>query len=140
MFTALFGKMLVYTVLFSVMGLILVLLMYDWMHFPIAGSIWNMFLAIVLLVLASESVAVFIIGLLPVPRLALSIGALYSVMAFSMSGFTLPVETMPPYMQGLAHHSEDSPSIHHAPVPPAGRQSSPASAYVRTCTGNRTRI
>ncbi len=102
MFTALFGKMMVYTILFSVMGLILILLMYDWMHFPIAGSIWNMFLAIVLLVLASESVAVFIIGLLPVPRLALSIGALYSVMAFSMSGFTLPVETMPPYMQGLA--------------------------------------
>ena len=27
---------------------------------------------------------------------------LYSVLAFSMSGFTLPVETMPPYIQGLA--------------------------------------
>ena len=76
--------------------------MYDWMHFPIAGCIWNMFLAIILLVLASEGVAIFIIGLLPVPRLALSIGALYSVLAFSMSGFTLPVETMPPYIQGLA--------------------------------------
>ena len=102
LYTALFGKLLVYTILFSAMGLILILLMYDWMHFPIAGSIWNMFIDIVLLVLASESVGIFIIGLLPVPRLALSIGALYSVMAFSMSGFTLPVETMPPYMQGLA--------------------------------------
>ena len=102
MFTALFGKLTVYTILFSGIGLILILLMYDWMHFPINGSIWNMFLAIILLVLASESIAVFIIGLLPVPRLALSIGALYSVMAFSMSGFTLPVETMPPFIQGLA--------------------------------------
>ena len=102
MYNALFGKLVVYTVLFSVIGLILILLMYDWMHFPINGSIWNMFLAIVLLVLASESVAIFIIGLLPIPRLALSIGALYSVLAFSMSGFTLPVETMPPYIQGLA--------------------------------------
>ncbi len=102
MFTALFGKLTVYTVLFSALGLALVMLMYDWMHFPIAGSIWNMFLAIVLLVLASEGVAIFIIGMLPIPRLALSIGALYSVMAFSMSGFTLPVETMPPYIQGLA--------------------------------------
>ena len=102
MYNALFGKLVVYTVLFSVIGLILILLMYDWMHFPIKGSIWNMFLAIVLLVLASESVAIFIIGLLPIPRLALSIGALYSVLAFSMSGFTLPVETMPPYIQGLA--------------------------------------
>lgn len=102
MYNALFGKLVVYTTLFSVIGLILILLMYDWMHFPIRGSIWNMFLAIVLLVLASESVAIFIIGLLPIPRLALSIGALYSVLAFSMSGFTLPVETMPPYIQGLA--------------------------------------
>lgn len=102
MYNALFGKLAVYTTLFSVIGLILILLMYDWMHFPIKGSIWNMFLAIVLLVLASESVAIFIIGLLPIPRLALSIGALYSVLAFSMSGFTLPVETMPPYIQGLA--------------------------------------
>ena len=102
MYNALFGKLVVYTTLFSAIGLILILLMYDWMHFPINGSIWNMFLAIVLLVLASESVAIFIIGLLPIPRLALSIGALYSVLAFSMSGFTLPVETMPPYIQGLA--------------------------------------
>lgn len=102
MYNALFGKLVVYTILFSVIGLILILLMYDWMNFPIKGSIWNMFLAIVLLVLASESVAIFIIGLLPIPRLALSIGALYSVLAFSMSGFTLPVETMPPYIQGLA--------------------------------------
>lgn len=102
MYNALFGKLVVYTTLFSIIGLILILLMYDWMHFPINGSIWNMFLAIVLLVLASESVAIFIIGLLPIPRLALSIGALYSVLAFSMSGFTLPVETMPPYIQGLA--------------------------------------
>lgn len=102
MYNALFGKLVVYTTLFSVIGLILILLMYDWMHFPINGSIWDMFLAIVLLVLASESVAIFIIGLLPIPRLALSIGALYSVLAFSMSGFTLPVETMPPYIQGLA--------------------------------------
>ena len=102
MYNALFGKLVVYTTLFSVIGLILILLMYDWMHFPINGSIWNMFLAIVLLVLASESVAIFIIGLLPIPRLALSIGALYSVLSFSMSGFTLPVETMPPYIQGLA--------------------------------------
>lgn len=102
MYNALFGKLVVYTILFSIIGLILILLMYDWMHFPIKGSIWNMFLAIVLLVLASESVAIFIIGLLPIPRLALSIGALYSVLAFSMSGFTLPVETMPPYIQGLA--------------------------------------
>ena len=100
--TALAGKLAVYTTLFVSMGLILVLLLYDWMHFPINGSIWYMFLDVVLLVLASESVAIFIIGLLPVPRLALSIGALYSILAFSFSGFTLPIDVMPPYIRWLA--------------------------------------
>ena len=100
--TALAGKLLVWTLTFSAIGLILIMLLYDWLHFPIAGSIWNMFLGILLLVLASEAIAIFIIEMLPVPRLALSIGALYSVLGFSLSGFTLPVEAMPPYIQGLA--------------------------------------
>lgn len=100
--TALIGKVLVYTMLFSGIGLILIILLYHWMHFPIAGSIWNMFIDIILLVLSSEAVAIFILGMLPIPRLALSIGALYSVLAFSMSGFTLPVEAMSPFIQGLA--------------------------------------
>lgn len=99
---ALAGKLLIWTVLFSALGLILVMLLYGWLHYPMAGSLWNMFLAIVLLVMSSEAVAIFILGLLPVPRLALSIGALYSVMGFSLSGFTLPIETMPPCIRGLA--------------------------------------
>ncbi|MBR1436025.1 MAG: ABC transporter permease [Bacteroidales bacterium] len=102
MLDALLGKLIVYTVLFSAIGLVLIICLYHWMHFPIAGSIWNMFLAIVLLVLASESMAIFIIGCLPIPRLALSVGALYSVLGFSLTGFTLPVEALPPYIQGLA--------------------------------------
>ena len=100
--SALAGKLLVWTLTFSAIGLILILCLYDWMHFPLAGSIWNMFLGIVLLVFASEAIAIFIIEMLPVPRLALSIGALYSVLGFSLSGFTLPIEAMPPYIQGLA--------------------------------------
>ncbi len=100
--SALAGKLMVFTVLFSAIGLILIIMLYHWNHFPIAGSIWNMFLNIILLVLSSEAVAIFIIGCLPVPRLALSISSLYSVMGFSLSGFTLPVETMPSYIRGLA--------------------------------------
>ncbi len=100
--TALTGKLTVWTLIFSAIGLILILLLYHWMHFPMAGSIFNMFIAMFLLVLASEAVAIFILEMIPVPRLALSIGALYSVLGFSLSGFTLPLEAMPPYIQGLA--------------------------------------
>ena len=100
--SAIAGKLLVWTLTFSALGLILILLMYHRLHFPLAGSIWNMFLGIFLMILASEAIAIFIIEMLPVPRLALSIGALYSVLGFSLSGFTLPIEAMPPYIQGLA--------------------------------------
>lgn len=100
--TALAGKLLVWTLTFSAIGLILILLLFHRLHFPLAGSIWNMFLGIFLMIFASEAIATFILEMLPVPRLALSIGALYSVLGFSLSGFTLPIEAMPPYIQGLA--------------------------------------
>ena len=100
--TALAGKLQVWTLTFSAIGLILILLLFHRLHFPLAGSIWNMFLGIFLMIFASEAIAIFILEMLPVPRLALSIGALYSVLGFSLSGFTLPIEAMPPYIQGLA--------------------------------------
>ena len=100
--TALEGKLLVWTSVFAVIGFILIMLLYHHMHFPINGKIFNMFIPILLLVLASEAMGIFILELLPVPRLALSVGALYSVLGFSLSGFTLPLEAMPPYIQGLA--------------------------------------
>ena len=97
---AITGKLVLYTTLFTILGILIVTLLYHWMHFPIAGSIWYMIMAIFLMVLASEAIAIFIIGCLPVPRLALSIGALYSVLGFSLSGFTLPIEVMPAWIQG----------------------------------------
>jgi len=99
---ALMGKLLLYTLYFTAIGFTMVLLLYRWMHFPLAGSIWTMLLNMFMLVLSSECVAIFIIGLLPVCRFSMSVGALYSVMGLSMAGFTLPVELMPPVIQGLA--------------------------------------
>lgn len=98
---ALMGKIFVATIVFTLMGLILMVTLYQWMHFPISGSIWNMFLDVFLLVMASEAIGITIIGFLPVPRLALSVGALYSVLAFSLTGFTMPLEAMSPWIQGL---------------------------------------
>lgn len=99
--TALSGKLLPYTILYVSLGFVCDLLLYHWMGFPMAGSIGNMFIATFLLVLASEAIAIFITGLLPVLRISLSVGAIYSVLAFSLTGFTFPVEALPPYIQGL---------------------------------------
>jgi ABC-type multidrug transport system, permease component len=98
---AVFGKTLLYTVLFTLIGWTLELVLYKWMHFPLAGRLGQMLLACFLLVIASESVAILIIGFVPVCRFALSIGALYSVLGLSLTGFTLPVEVMPAGLRGL---------------------------------------
>ena len=96
------GKLLVYTLYFTAIGLSMILLLYSWLGYPLAGSIWNMFLDMFLMILACESVALTIVGLIPVCRFAISIGALYSVLGFSLAGFTLPVEAMLPFLQGIS--------------------------------------
>jgi len=99
---ALAGKLVLYTVLFFIIGASLVCFLYVWLQYPFSGNILWLFLDILLLILASEAVAVTIIGLVPICRFALSIGALYSVLAFSMSGFSLPVETLMSEIQGFS--------------------------------------
>lgn len=98
---AVLGKTVLYTALFTLIGWTLEVILYKWMHFPLAGHLWQMLLACFLLVVASESVAILIIGCVPVCRFALSIGALYSVLGLSLTGFTLPVEVMPAGLRGL---------------------------------------
>ena len=98
---ALTGKMAIYTLIFTVLGITLELLLYHWLHYPIKGSIWWMFLDILLLVAAAQAAGMFIIGLFPNLRLAVSVSAIYSVLGFSLAGFTLPAEAMMPVLQGF---------------------------------------
>ena len=99
---AIAGKMLLYTLLFIAIGFSLVALLYRFEGFTFEGNIGWMLLDMLLLILASESIGILIIGCVPILRFALSIGALFSIMAYSMTGFTLPVEAMPAGIQGLA--------------------------------------
>ncbi|MBO4596162.1 MAG: ABC transporter permease [Bacteroidales bacterium] len=92
---AILGKLSLYTLLFTAIGFSLEVILYRWMHFPMAGHFGSMLLGIFLMVLASECVGIFIIGCVPVCRFALSIGSLYSVLALSLTGFTLPAEAIP---------------------------------------------
>jgi len=100
-YSAVLGKVALYTLLFTAIGWSIEVLLYKWLHFPLEGYLWQMLLACFLLVLASEAVAILIIGCVPVCRFALSIGALYSVLGLSLTGFTLPVEAMPAGIKGL---------------------------------------
>jgi ABC-2 type transport system permease protein len=99
---ALLGKLLPYNLIFTVLGIGLELLLFHWFQYPLKGSIGWMFVDMLLMVSASEALGLFIVELFPVLRLAVSVGAIISVLGMSLAGFSLPVEAMPPYVQGFS--------------------------------------
>ena len=96
------GKLLPYTVLFTAMGVAVQLILFGFLHYPLRGSIGWMIVAMLAMVLACEAMAVFIVSLVPTLRLSVCISALYSVLGFSFAGFTLPISSLPVWLQGVS--------------------------------------
>ena len=101
-FRALLGKMLPYTVWYSLLCLLANLIMFGFMRFPLQGSWLLMALNSILLVFASQCIGTFIACTISDPPLSMSVSALYSAMSFSLSGFSFPLESMPPAIQSFA--------------------------------------
>lgn len=91
---ALAGKLLPHTLIFSIVGLSIMSLLWCWNHFPVAGSLWWMGVAVVLFVMACQALAVLVVSLLPNPRLSFSVLSLLGILSFSLTGFSFPVQSM----------------------------------------------
>jgi len=91
---ALSTKLLPQTVVFCSVALFMLWLMFGYSHFPLHGSIVRLIVATFLLVIASQGFAVFICSVVPNPRLAFSICALFGILSFSFTGFSFPVQSM----------------------------------------------
>ncbi|MFA6677488.1 MAG: ABC transporter permease [Bacteroidales bacterium] len=102
MAAAMTGKMIPYTLMFLILGVAYDLILYKLIGYPNNGNIGNMILDISLLVLASEAIGIFIIGMFPILRQSIFTAAFYGLLGFSLSGFTYPVEYMHPGVQGLS--------------------------------------
>ncbi len=94
MFVALTGKLLPYTFIFGLLGLVSNVLLYRYMHFPMNSSIIWMCITTILYVLASQSIGVLIIGIVPVLRDGVALSAFYGLLGFTFAGFTFPIEQM----------------------------------------------
>ena len=90
---ALIGKLLPQTIVFTIIGYGLDAILYRYLHFPCAHT-GMMLLAMPIYVIACQSFAVIICSLLPNLRLSLSICSLTGILAFSIAGFSFPVEQM----------------------------------------------
>lgn len=99
---ALAAKLAPYTILFSILGIAGNVLLYKFICFPFHGSFAVMCIATVLFVIAHQAIGIFMIGLFPVLRDAISLAALYGILSFTYAGFTFPIEAMPRLAQGAS--------------------------------------
>jgi ABC-2 type transport system permease protein len=89
------GKLLPYTILFFIQALIFNHLIFNVMGLPLTGSYSMLLLSELMLIIAYQALAVFIVGILGNLRLGVSIGSAYSMMALTFSGLTFPEVGMP---------------------------------------------
>lgn len=94
MFIALLGKLAPQTLVFSAVGVAIQGILYGFCHFPLYNHAMHMIVAMVLMVIACQSLAVTVCCLLPNLRLSLSVLSLLGILSFSITGFSFPVQSM----------------------------------------------
>lgn len=102
-YVAVLGKLLPQTLIFFLMSLNCQIWLYGYLQFPLNSGFWPMVLAGLLLVIASQSFAVFICAAIPHLRWSLSLVTLWGVLSFPITGFSYPVMAMPPALQALSY-------------------------------------
>ncbi len=99
---ALTGKLLPYTIVFTVMVIFQNILLFRISQFPLHSNILTMIIASIFFVLATQAIGILLIGLLPVLRTGMSCAAVIGILGISFSGFTFPIEHMPVFIQPIA--------------------------------------
>lgn len=92
--TAVVGKLIPQAVIFSAVGIFVQSLMFGYLHFPLNGSVWTMMLAMVLMVVASQWLAVLFCSVFVNLRMAVASSSLTAILAFSIAAFSFPVTSM----------------------------------------------
>ena len=100
---AMIGKLIPYTLIYLILGVGCHFILYHYAGFPVYGSTARLMFGLLLFIFAMEALGITLIGLLPTLRDALSIGALYAMLGFSLSGFTYPQMAMLPPVRALSY-------------------------------------
>ena len=93
-YVAMLGKMLPQTLLFMIITSLYIIWLFGVLQFPHSCPIWLLLLNGLIFVVAAQGFGIFIFGIIPSLRMSMSICALWSVVSFSICGFTFPVEAM----------------------------------------------
>lgn len=101
-FVAITGKMLPQTILWLVVMFAYLYYTFGILQFPHPGGWWSIICLGTLSVIAAQGFGVFMFGLFPSMRMAMSMCSLWGVLSFSMVGTAYPTLAMDPALQTLA--------------------------------------
>ena len=92
--TAVTGKLLPYTVIFSIMSVFANYVMFGMLNIPFSCGFWPLNLTAILFVIASQALAVFLFSLFPALSLVISVVSMVGSLGATLSGVTFPVSSM----------------------------------------------
>ena len=94
MLTAVAGKLLPYTVMFSVIDILANYVLFGLMNIPFQGSLWLMNIVTVLFIMATQALAVLIFSIFPKIAYIISVVSMVGSLGATLSGVTFPVTAM----------------------------------------------
>ena len=92
---ALLGKLLPYTLIYSLLGIFMNTFLFMFFKAPVAGSLGLILVSTIIFVLAYQAIGLFILALTANLRMSLSMAGFYSAPAFAFVGVTFPLMGMP---------------------------------------------
>lgn len=101
--TAIIGKLLPYTVIFSLIAILGNYVMFGLLHIPFHGSWLLMNALTVLFVVATQSLALFLFSLFPAVAIIISIVSMVGSLGATLSGVTFPVANMYPLVRDASY-------------------------------------
>lgn len=94
MLVALTGKLLPQTIVFTAVGVAIEAVMFGFCGYPLNNHPLHIILAMLLLVMACQALALIFCEILPNMRLAMTLCSLTGILSFSIVGFSFPVQQM----------------------------------------------
>lgn len=103
MVTAVFGKLLPYTLIFILIGWLANFVMFGILHIPFQGNWWLMNLVTAIFIIATQALGLFLFSLFPAISLVISVVSMVGSLGATLSGVTFPVPNMYPIVQDASH-------------------------------------
>lgn len=101
--TAIIGKLLPYTLIFSLIAILGNYVMFGILHIPFHGSWLLMNTMTVLFVIATQALALFIFSVFPAVAIIISIVSMVGSLGATLSGVTFPVANMYPLVRDASY-------------------------------------